>query len=396
MSISHVLHVTSWLSRAGGGIPPVIWSLTREMQALGIECHVAGLQDQWNGKDIPDSIPTTTAAVIGPLAMGYSRELNNQLSNLTQSGTAGTAIHTHGLWMYPGVVARSQARRTGCPLVISPHGMLEPWALQNSRWKKRVVSLCFENKNLKSADCLHALCSAEAENFRRFGLKNPIAVIPNGIGQDDLRSPTSADGIDEEFPQMKERQRILFLSRLHPKKGLENLLQAWRQLAPEFSNWCLIIAGSGDPAYELNLKTFVVDSGLDRNVLFLGAIYGEAKKRVLAAADVFVLPSYSEGFSMAVLEAAAAGLPVLLTSECNFPELTKAGAAVEVSPEARAVAAGLRQILELSTAERKAMGQRGFQLVSKSYTWPVIARQMCEVYQWLIGKGRPPECVRLA
>jgi poly(glycerol-phosphate) alpha-glucosyltransferase len=271
--------------------------------------------------------------------------------------------------------------------------MLEPWALKNSFWKKQLAGRLFENENLRAAGCLHALGTAEAENFRRYGLRNPIAIIPNGIELSELYPLPDADVITERFPELKDRRRILFLSRLHPKKGLGNLFKAWRCLSTDFRDWCVLIGGSGQPAYEQELRSLVKDFGLEKSIYFLGPIYGEDKKLALAAADGFVLPSFSEGFSVAILEAAAAGLPVLLTRECNFPELASAGGGIETSTELEGIEAGLRQMLALSEEQRNEMGRRGMELVQRSYSWPTIAGQMIEVYRWLLGSGAKPECV---
>lgn len=383
-----IVHVTSWLSRRGGGIPPVIWALTGETRRRGMDASVVGLKDEWLDQDCKD-VSYAAGEVAGPTALGFSPGLKKELQAQVQ--TPGV-VHSHGLWMYPGMAARNCAHKKNCGLLISPHGMLEPWALNHSRWKKKLAEGLFERKNLQEAGCLHALCQAEAENFRRYGLKNPIAVIPNGIALDDLdQRPNGA--IIEKFTEIKDRRRILFLSRLHPKKGLENLLQAWGKLAPDFSDWQLLIAGSGEPAYESKLKALARDMLRNQSVFFTGPLYGEDKKQILAAADVFVLPSFSEGFSMAILEAAAAGLPVLLTPECNFPELAKSNAAIEISPDALAIENGIRQMLGLPEEQRKAVGQRGRELVSKHYIWPAIAEQMCRVYEWLAGNAAIPETV---
>jgi glycosyltransferase involved in cell wall biosynthesis len=390
-SLTNIVHVTSWLSRAGGGIPPVIWNLAQNMSRPGLECWVAGLQDRWDRQDHPESVAVVSGAVHGPTALGYSRELQRRVAGLVHPRTV---IHAHGLWMHPGIVARQNSRRMNCPLVISPHGMLEPWALQNSRWKKRLAAWLFENNNLQSAHCLHALCAAEAQHFRNYGLRNPIAVIPNGVDASRLAGPKTDLG-DLLGPNSvaAHPRAILFLSRLHPKKGLENLLAAWRGLAADYPQWRLIIAGAGEPAYEETLRQLIHDHDLARQVLIYGAAYGEEKRRLLLSVDGFVLPSFSEGFSVAILEAAAAGLPIVLTPECNFPELTAAGAAFEISPSAPTVEAGLRQLMKLSAAERHAMGERGRKLVQQSYTWPVIADQMLSAYRWLLGTAPRPACV---
>ncbi|HTR40302.1 MAG TPA: glycosyltransferase [Pseudomonadales bacterium] len=208
----------------------------------------------------------------------------------------------------------------------------------------------------------------------------------------ELLTPDNA--IMEKFPEIKGRRRILFLSRLHPKKGLGNLLQAWQKMAPHFKDWQLLIAGSGDSAYESELKAFSKDLIPNKSVVFLGQISGENKKQILAAADAFILPSFSEGFSVAILEAAGAGLPVLLTPQCNFPELARANAAIEITTDTDGIEKGLRQILELPDEQRKVMGQNGHELIKKSYTWPSIAGQMCRVYDWMMGKCPMPETVR--
>jgi poly(glycerol-phosphate) alpha-glucosyltransferase len=387
-----IIHVTSWLSRQGGGIPPVIWSLASHIRKAGVECSVAGLEDQWSPQDIPGSIPTVSGAIKGSSAFGFSPELSAQLRRLAHPGSV---VHVHGLWMYPGIAGRKLAQRVAGPLVISPHGMLEPWALKNSSWKKSLAARLFEDKNLRSANCLHALCQPEAENFRRYGLRNPIAVIPNGIDVSEIHPLPDRDALAARIPEIRNRRRVLFLSRLHPKNGLENLLLAWRTLISDFPDWCLLIAGSGLPEYEHQLRAIVQTSGMNANVFFLGPVHGQEKQQALASADLFVLPSFSEGFSMAILEAAAAGLPVVLTRECNFTGLAAAGGAIEVAAEIKGTAEGLRQVMRLSDGERKSMGQRGKELIERDYTWDVKTRQILELYGWLSGGGHRPEFVRL-
>ncbi|HEY1662554.1 MAG TPA: glycosyltransferase [Verrucomicrobiae bacterium] len=387
----NIVHVTSWLSRNGGGIPPVIWALTRETNRRGGSASILGLNDQWTSADCKaENFQFAAGECVGPKALGYSPDLSRRLEALTPSPGI---IHSHGLWMYPGLAARKFATQHDRPRIVSPHGMLEPWALNHSRWKKRLAAHLFENKNLRKADCLHALCPAEANNFRQYGLKNPIAVIPNGVDLDSFEQPADSV-IEEKFPDLRGRRRVLFLSRLHSKKGLANLLQAWQKIVSDFQDWQLLIVGSGDPAYEQQLKSSVLNLIMEKRVVFLGPLYGDDKARILAAADAFVLPSFSEGFSMAVLEAAASGLPILLTHECNFPELARSNGAIEISPDFPAVEAGLRQILGLPEEQRKSMGQCGRELVKKSYTWAAVTEQMCRVYTWLANNGPEPETVQ--
>lgn len=387
----NVLHIASWLSRKGGGIPPVIWSIAREQRKLKASCNVIGLNDEYVQNDCAQiGIPFAAASIVGPRSFGYSPDFRRLAK---ADSTRWQIVHNHGLWMYPGIAARQIARNARCPLVVSPHGMLEPWALNNSRWKKKFAGWLFENRNLRSADCLHALCAPEAANFRRYGLKKPIAIIPNGVTLDEIHPIPDRNAIVAWSPETKGKHRILFLSRLHPKKGLTNLLNAWAHLQNNFPDWVLVIAGSGAQEYEKELRTLADNLRIGKTTLFFGAVYGDQKREALAAADLFVLPSFSEGLSMATLEASAAGLPVLHTKECNFPQLTSAGAAIEVPTTVQGVENGLRQLLVMSTEQRRAMGEKGLTLVKSSYTWTKIAAQMIDLYQWLRNEGPKPDCV---
>ena len=388
-----IVHFTSSLSRKGGGIPPVIWSLAQNTQTLGNESIVAGLKDEFFETDGQSrTIQVIAGKVRGPRALGYSSELKNLMNRQIRSTDV---LHAHGLWMYPGSLAFQLSQKSGCKRVVSPHGMLEPWALQNSRWKKRAAGWWFERRNLRTADCLHALCQAEAENFRRYGLRNPIAVIPNGV---DLKnSPPKRDKtvLVEERPGLAGRKLLLFLSRIHPKKGLVDLLNAWATLRLQDRNWSLVVAGPDEASHARQLRQLAADLEISEHIQFTGPVYGEKKDRLLSGADAFVLPSHSEGFSMAVLEASAAGLPVLLTKECNFPELAAAGAAIETPAGPLGVTRGLAELTGLTEGQCDLMGTRGFELVRNAYAWPAIAKETLQVYDWLIAAGPKPGCIQL-
>ena len=221
-SSRRIVHVTSSISREGGGIPPVIWSLAGQTQKLGVQTIVGGLTDNNSEIDSADaSGKVITGEVLGPRALGFSPQLRRTLNREVCSSDV---VHVHGLWMYPGVLAAGLSRRKGCKRVVSPHGMLEPWALKHSAIKKRFAGWCFERRNLRTADCLHALCAREAQNFRNYGLANPIAIIPNGVNLNGHPAAGENDHVLREYPELSDRKIILFLSRVHPKKGLPDLL----------------------------------------------------------------------------------------------------------------------------------------------------------------------------
>jgi len=387
-----VLHVTSSLSRLGGGISPVVWELARHQARWGALTQVAGLLDSHTAEDAAGSqVPFYAARLRGPAAFGFSPDLRRHFAAST---ALVDLIHSHGLWMYPGWEARRLALARGVPLVVSPHGMLEPWAMHRSRLKKTVAAWLFENENLRAARCVHALCEAEAQHVRQLGIAAPVAVVPNGIDLDDAAPRPDRDAIAARFPSLRGRRRALFLSRIHPKKGLPNLLEAWAELGKLADGWTLIVAGPDQGGHAAAMWTLAASLGIERRVLFTGPLYGEAKREALAGADFFVLPSFSEGFSMAVLEAAASRLPVLLTRGCNFPELAAAGAAMEVSAYMEDVWRGLRKLITMPDAQRVDMGARARLLVESRFTWNAVAAAMMGVYAWLLNGGPTPECIR--
>ena len=398
-SARRVIHLTSWLSRRGGGIPPVIWALARSLDDLGIPGVVSGLEDAFFAEDSKQhsgsrkSLTIISGRVKGPAAFGWSPDLASRLAGELGKGDL---VHVHGLWMHPGILGRSLSRRMGCRRVVSPHGMLEPWALRQGSLKKRLAGRLFENKNLQSADCLHALCDAEKLSLREYGLKAPIAVIPNGIDLPSSLVRDEARRVWNEHPHLVGARILLFLSRIHPKKGVPDLLRAWAHAGPRAGDWRLVVVGPDECGHEAELRRMAADLSLTDQVVFAGPAYGDRKSAMLAGADAFVLPSHSEGFSMAVLEAAASGLPVLLTRECHFSELARAGGAVEVPAGVDGIGQGLDKLLAMGPAELAAMGAAGRNLVRKDYTWQAVAVKMKGVYDWLTHGGPPPPWVELA
>jgi poly(glycerol-phosphate) alpha-glucosyltransferase len=295
-------------------------------------------------------------------------------------------------------------KKTGRAVVISPHGMLDPWAVKNSAWKKKLVGWFFASESLRRATCIHALCESEAESIRAYGLTNPIAVIPNGIDLPETGCRKSAVG-----DQQEQKRKILFLGRIHPKKGLKELIEAWSRLGEKRAQWQLLIAGWDDGGHlerlkkqasefglrwrDLSQQTFNLDTPTF-DICFLGPKFGEEKHQLLQSVDGFILPSFSEGLPMSVLEAWAYGLPVIMTEFCNIPEGFAAQAAIRVEPRPESIAEGLESFFSLADEERGAIGECGRRLVEERFTWDSIARQMKAVYEWCLTGKNPPSCMR--
>lgn len=367
--------MTSWLSARGGGVPAAMLPLVRVLRRRDVKVSVIALHDGPTPQGCHD------ATVLGPRAVGFAPAMAASLRTADAD-----LVHLHGLWMYPSLAVLRWSRAFSRPRIISPHGMLDPWALAQSPWKKKLALSVFERQNLEGAACLHALNSAEAEALRAFGLRNPIAVIPNGV---DL--PAEPKPWDE-----RSRKVLLFLGRIHPKKGIYQLQTAWAKAAvePGAANWRLAIAGWDDGGHLSGLMRQAAELGISETIDFLGPLFGDAKAQVLQNADAFILPSLSEGLPMAVLEAWSYSLPVLMTKECNIPEGFAANAALRISTQPDRLADSLRIFFALRSAERLAMGEAGRRLVEHQFTWDRIAADMHEIYAWILGGSSVPSCIK--
>lgn len=377
------------VSRQASGVGTSVRELCKGISAYGsvsifsgFDKHTEEDKQRWN------PLSVTALPVSGPKSFGYMAGLTDALEQAHLD-----LLHVHGLWMYPSIGGHGWAKAHNKPYLISPHGHLDSWALRNSQWKKRLARVLYEDAHLQGAACLHALCDAELDAIRAFGLRNPVCVIPNGIDLPDSQADTTLAG--QPLSQANACV-LLYLGRIHPQKGLINLLHAWKmatQWSGEPGQWVLVIAGRDQRGHEAELKLLAARLGISSSVLFVGPQFDEAKHASYAHADAFVLPSFSEGLPIVVLEAWAHSLPVLMTHQCNLPEGFTARAAVRVNPNVGSIAEGLKTLFALPDHERLAMGERGQQLVEDKFTWPHIAKQMLMVYRWVLGQAPKPACV---
>lgn len=400
-------NLTNSISRNAGGLFESVRRLVQTLGELGMDVRVLGVEDQFTADDVAAWHPVKAYGFkpAWPEAFGYSAEFLASLKDFAPEIT-----HTHGLWVYASVATNQYCRLARKPYLISPHGMLDPWAVRNARWKKVVAYFLYEGAHLAGARCLRALCESEARAIRAVRLKNTIAIIPNGI---DL--PTAPP---EQPPPWRNhlepgRKTLLFLSRIHPKKGLPNLLEAWAKSSKanplRAKEWTLVIAGWDQGGHEKELQQMA--SALDlawadirstpaggtaareAGVLFVGPQFTNAKAACYHGCDGFILPSFSEGLPMVILEAWAYRKPVLMTPECNLPEGFACGGAIRIDPTPDSIARGLNGFWSMTDAQRLAVGRRGFELTAERFTWVKIAEEMKGLYEWILGGGSPPSCI---
>ena len=389
-----ICHVVVSINENAGGSSVAVSSLAEALTTKGISSHIFTLNYPNIGEQLISSevnLHSYDADLIAQYLAAYHPGASYGLQKL--AATDLDLIHNHGLWLFPNLYARQSALNNSLPLITSPHGMLDSWSLRRSYWQKQLVWYLYERKNLTSANVFHATSREEYLSIRDLGFQQPIALIPNGVYVENLDTKPSRDILINIFPELKEKKWLLFLSRIHPKKGLDNLLFAWDNIATSFDEWHLIIAGPDLIGYQAKLESIVTGLGLEQQVTFAGMLSGIIKQAALNNADLFVLPSYSENFGIVIAESLANAVPVVTTKNTPWEDLLTYNCGWWIENNQQALTLALTEAMEMSPQQRKAMGLKGRNLVKQKYSWDFVAREMASVYQWMLGGGNSPNCI---
>ena len=385
VKIGRFLEVVSTLDPRLGGISTVVPRLSAELadtSALEVElcffgrpteCEYAACSDR--GLPMSSWSPERSSWIIDTTLRKTFREVIR----------ASDGIHIHGLWETASTVASHFARALKKPYVLSAHGMLEPWALSNKALKKRVYSALVEKHNLQGAACLHALTEAEVDDYRRLGCRQPVAVIPNGV---DAPSSAAPSLFLKNFPQLIGKDIILFLGRLHFKKGLDLLVKAWGAIARDYPTASLVFAGPDSENSVSAIRQLIDDHGISDRIVFTGMLTGDLKWSAFASATSFVLPSYSEGLSVAVLEALCMGVPVIISENCHLPEVATQGAGWVIPAEVNALQSAISKVLMNEGSMNRQIGECG-KILARDFQWQSVAAKMAELYSWTAGGPLP-------
>jgi len=388
-----ILHVIPSISRRRGGPSVAALEMVAALRDRGVDARILTTNDDGPGllQELPigswtewEGVPVLAFPRWSPplkplrefaISLAFNRWLAAHLGDFD-------LLHVHALFSWPSTSAMAQARRAGVPYALSTIGQLCRWSLaQHSRRKRLLLSL-IDHRNLAGAASLHFTTNSEREEASDLSLPTPSFVLPLGVHLPGHAIPTDDDQAHQ--PSSATPCRFLFLSRLHPKKQLENLLDALallRERQPK-ACWLLQIAGDGDPAYLNSLRQRVRRLQLDEHLQWLGYVEGEQKWRTLAAADWFVLPSASENFGIAAIEALAAGTPVILSPGVAVAEaITAAGAGRLCDPEPHALSSDLEASLAGPPA---AMRTAAMDLAATAYSWPAIAARLDSTYASLL------------
>ena len=290
-------------------------------------------------------------------------------------------LHLHGIFCDTNRVASRIARRRAVPYLATAHGTLYPVVLRQKRVKKAVYMSLIERRVLAGAARIVALSEIERGQIERLGLRAPVEVIPNGLDPRLYADLPPREHVDEFLPALEGRPYALFLSRLHPKKAVEHLIEAFAPVARRNPEWRLVVAGPEDyPGYGEKLSLLIQSRGLESAVLVPGPAYGELKLALLGGAELFCLPSHSEGQPTAAIEAMLCGLPVLISDGCYLPEVAREQAGIVVPTDAEAISAGLQELIDAGEG-RRAIGARGRAFARRAYGADAIAERTRRLYR---------------
>ena len=372
-----ILTLTDSLSERAGGLSHATINLAQSAakQWPSAEFLVVSQEDGSEIQCIDQYLPNLTVQTVPCLRnklFPWSRGLAQTVDALCPD-----LIHLRGLWRQPSLVSlhwkKSHPEK---PLIVQTAGMLEPWARSRKRWLKSVYYRIVEQQLIDNCDLIHATSEQEVHTLQRLGIdKSRIALVEEGVFLPPHQSM--------DFRPSGSPRKLLFLSRLHPVKGLELLLEALSMLRPR--GWICQIVGMGQPDYELHLKQQVSHLNLGDLVHFSGPLSGEAKQRALAEADAFVLPSFSESFGIAIAEAMSWGLPVITTTSTPWPVLADQALGWWVPPSLNDLSEALFDLFQSSDSRLTLMGSRSRQYIAQHYDWMVISQKMSTIYKSLLS-----------
>jgi glycosyltransferase involved in cell wall biosynthesis len=392
-----VLHVIDSINVAQGGPSVSVPSLAREQARLGHQVTIVcrdygylGTMVKPEGVEIRSVPSSRWTKGQGGWGCAFRRLVEEEARK-------ADVVHNHGLWLAANYYARRAASKAGKPLVISPRGMLEDWSLRRAVVRKFVAWQLFERENLRSAKLFHATADSEAEAIKtalrikmKIKIKEPrIVVAPNGVDVPE-RIP-GREVVEQKFPGLKGKEWVLFMSRIHPKKGIDLLLQAWKeqmtargQVEGGRREVMLVIAGADTQGYGKEVKRMIREKGLGETVLMTGHVDGELREALLGNSMFLVLPSFSENFGLVIAESLARGRPVITTTGTPWNELKEWGAGWWVEPKQESVSRTLGEALAKSDPELNQMGARGRREVEKKFSWKAAAEKVVDAYKELV------------
>lgn len=383
-----IAHLIPYLARDFGGQVFAMAAMADGLAKQGETVGVFSVHRPAEGQPVQQAAPVATSLCRDASwgALRHSRQLWSALRSAEPR-----LIHSHGLWTDVNRCAAVMARQKGIPHVLGACGMLDPAALKRSAWKKQLVGAWFQHDALRHASCLLANSEQEYQDMRRFGLRNPVAIVPNPVPGPGSSTTGLTPG---KSPSAGDRKTVLFLGRIHPVKGLSRLVEAWSRLSTAHPDWQLVLAGPDEGGHRAVIESQITRLGCGTSVQFTGPLDPPAKWAALHAADLFVMPSDFENFGLSIVEAMMASLPVITTTGTPWKALAEKAVGWWVDPNASSLELALAEAMNLSDGIREEMGRRGSKLAS-NFSPENVTTQLLDLYRWLQGAATRPDFVQI-
>jgi glycosyltransferase involved in cell wall biosynthesis len=378
-----ILHLSNIIGeRKGGGVHEVVSNFYKYQKKEGHEPHIwyPGLDKDADSIRLDGNIKGLST--IGNSKFGLVSEI---FKPIPKNINNFDIIHQHGIWMPISLLSKKIKKKSKVKFVIQPHGYLEPFRMEISKYKKKAIFNIYEKSNLLNSACIIACSKDEGFKLKKMFPDNEIAVIPNGVSLDFYNEPFSIHN------NPKDKKRMLFLSQIIPIKGLERLFEIIAKMGVEnFSEWELLIVGYEDKNYVKFLKNMVLELKLEKIVSFVGPKFGKDKVEIFDSADVFIFPSFNENYGIVIAEALSRGLPVIATKGTPWEELNSSKCGFWVDNTKEGIEAGLVKLLQMPQSELKKMGLRGRDLIKNKYLWNKSTLKTIQLYDWVLSGGVKP------
>ncbi|MBR1889256.1 MAG: glycosyltransferase [Alloprevotella sp.] len=371
-----ILHFITSIDKSAGGPSRSVPLLAKGQALAGLDITLMVVRsDNMNVKLLEDANIS-----VHFLERGYSKK---EVTHFIETG-GFDLIQIQSLWDLRYHQVARIAQRLHIPYIITPRGMLDPWCLRRKALKKQLALAIYQKADLNKARCIYAATEIEARHIGAMGINTPRAVVPNGL---------ETDSYPCRVEKKQVKKQVLFLSRVHMQKGVELLIEAWKNIAQEFADWQLLIVGNGTSDYIQHLNEIVKEAGLADKICILPPAYDQDKIRLYQESAVFVLPSYSESFGMAVAEAMSCGVPVITTDGTPWEMLNKTATGWCIPLSVQSLENTLREALSKSSDELFEMGQRAANLVRRQFDFREVAGRTVELYRWILEGGEEPDFV---
>lgn len=381
-----VLHIIPTLSPEHGGPSESVWRLVN-----GLHQHRLADVSLWT-TDVDTSVKYTDQCQKQFPNVEFFHGMRQPVKEFSMEFTTHLMkhakqfdlVHIHSVFNYISLVSASVCLRAKVPYVISPRGMFQPWSLKQKEIAKKLYRFVFLDRHVRGSRGLHATSDLEIESLRREYPSTPMVEIPNPLPQ--LQAADRRPFLDQ-FPEFHNKRILLYLSRIHPKKGVSELLEAWRRVTDDHPEWHLVLVGPGQHANVRRMQTSIMRLNLNQRVSWLGPLFGAARDEAFKAAELFIQPSFQENFGNSIAEALASGCPVITTRETPWKILEEKQWGWWVPMNVESLTTTLREALKLTPEELGARGQAGKAWIETECSVEAVSRRMAEWYGQILSTG---------